>query len=202
LEKNTNREGGWRVPAFVRWPKKFKVGTVLNGIVSHQDWLPTLLAAAGEADIAEKLREGHAIGDKTDKVHIDGLDMLPYLSGEAKESPRNFFFYISDDGDILAIRMKDGKVVLMEQRAHQLMRWFEPFVKLRALKMFNSARPVRAGGREFQHLLGLGHLPRLHHLRDAGARGETDRGFREVPAAAEAGLVQPRRRDEAAGGCA
>ena len=87
-EKNTNWEGGWRVPAFVRWPAKFKAGTVLNGIVSHQDWLPTLLAAAGEPDIAAKLLDGHTIGDKTYKVHIDGFNMLPYLTGEAKESPR------------------------------------------------------------------------------------------------------------------
>jgi arylsulfatase A-like enzyme len=139
-EKNTNWEGGWRVPAFVRWPKGFKPGTVLNGIVSHQDWLPTLLAAAGEPDIAGKLREGHKAGDKTFKVHIEGMNMLPYFTGEAKESPRNFFFYISDDGDILAIRMKDWKVVLMEQSAHQLMCWFEPFVKLRAPKIFNLRR--------------------------------------------------------------
>ena len=139
-EKNTNWEGGWRVPAFVRWPNKFKPGTVLNGIVSHQDWLPTLLAAAGAPDIADRLREGHEAGGKTFKVHIDGLDMLPYLTGEVAESPRNAFFYISDDGDILAIRMKDWKVVLMEQRAKQLMCWFEPFVKLRAPKIFNLRR--------------------------------------------------------------
>ena len=139
-EKNTNWEGGWRVPAFVRWPGKIKPGTVLNDIVSHQDWLPTLLAAAGEPDIAAKLLEGHKAGGKTFKVHIDGYNMLPYLTGEAKESPRKFFFYISDDGDILAIRMGDWKVVLMEQRAKQLMCWFEPFVKLRAPKMFNLRR--------------------------------------------------------------
>ena len=139
-EKNTNWEGGWRVPAFVRWPGKFKPGTVLNGIVSHQDWLPTLLAAAGETDVAAKLHEGHKIGKKTFKVHIDGINMLPYLTGTAKESPRNFFFYMSDDGDILSIRMKDWKVVLMEQRAKQLLCWFEPFVKLRAPKMFNLRR--------------------------------------------------------------
>ena len=139
-EKNTNWEGGWRVPAFVRWPGKLKAGTVLNGIVSHQDWLPTLLAAAGEPDIAAKLREGHKAGDGTFKVHIDGLNMLPYLTGEAKESPRQFFFYISDDGDILAIRMQDWKVVLMEQLAKQLACWFVPFVKLRAPKMFNLRR--------------------------------------------------------------
>ena len=139
-EKNTNWEGGWRVPSFVRWPAKIKAGTVLNGIVSHQDWLPTLLAAAGEADIKAKLLDGYKMGDKTYKVHIDGINMLPYLSGEAKESPRQFFFYISDDGDILAIRMQDWKVVLMEQRAHQLLCWFEPFVKLRAPKLFHLRR--------------------------------------------------------------
>src|SRR5262245_7952898 len=119
-EKNTNWEGAWRVPAFVRWPGKFKAGTVLNGIVSHQDWLPTLLAAAGEPEIAAKLEKGHKAGNKTFKVHIDGKNMLPYLTGEAKESPRKSFFYISDDGDILAVRVGDWKAVLMEQRAKQL----------------------------------------------------------------------------------
>ncbi len=139
-EKNTNWEGGWRVPAFVRWPAKIKAGTVLNDIVSHQDWLPTLLAAAGETDIKAKLLDGYKAGDKTYKVHIDGIDMLPYFTGETKESPRHFFFYMSDDGDIIAIRMKDWKVVLMEQRAKQLACWFEPFVKLRAPKLFNLRR--------------------------------------------------------------
>ena len=139
-EKNTNWEGGWRVPAFVRWPARFKAGTVLNGIVSHQDWLPTLLAAAGEPDIASKLLNGHKAGGKTFKVHIDGINMLPYFAGEVTDSPRQFFFYVSDDGDILAIRMNDWKVVLMEQRAKTLACWFEPFVPLRAPKMFNLRR--------------------------------------------------------------
>jgi arylsulfatase len=139
-EKNTNWEGGWRVPAFVRWPGKIKPGTVLNGIVTHQDWLATFLAAAGEADIKEKLLEGHKIGDRTYKVCIDGFNMLPYLQGEVKESPRQGFFYISDDGEILALRIQDWKVVLMEQRATRLQCWFEPFVKLRAPKMFNLRR--------------------------------------------------------------
>ena len=139
-EKNTNWEGGWRVPAFVRWPGKFKAGTVINGIVSHQDWLPTLLAAAGEPGIKERLLKGHKAGDKTFKVHIDGFNMLPYLAGELKESPRSSFFYISDDGDIMAIRMNDWKVVLMEQRAKTLACWFEPFVSLRAPKIFNLRR--------------------------------------------------------------
>jgi arylsulfatase A-like enzyme len=136
-EKNTNWEGGWRVPVFVRWPGNIKPGSVFNDIASHQDWLPTLLAAAGEPDISEKLLEGHQVGDKTFKVHIDGYNLLPYMTGETNKGPREFFFYISDDGDILALRMNDFKVVLMEQRAKQLMCWFEPFVKLRAPKMFN-----------------------------------------------------------------
>jgi arylsulfatase A-like enzyme len=137
---NTNWEGGWRVPAFVRWPGKFKAGTVLNGLVSMQDWLPTLLAAAGEPDINAKLLNGHKAGDKTFKVHIDGLNMLPYLTGEVKESPRKFFFYMSDDGDVLALRMGDWKMVLAEQRAKTLMCWVEPFVKLRGPKLFNLRR--------------------------------------------------------------
>ena len=139
-EKNTNWEGGWRVPAFVRWPGKIEAGSVRNGIVTHQDWLSTLLAAAGEPDIKEKLLTGHQAGDKTFKVHIDGFNMLPYLMGRVEESPRKSFFYISDDGDILAIRHKDWKVVLMEQRAKTLLCWFEPFVPLRGPKIFNLRR--------------------------------------------------------------
>jgi arylsulfatase len=139
-EKNTNWEGGWRVPAFVRWPRKFKAGSVLNGIFTHQDWLATFLAAAGEPEIIDKLLNGHKIGHQTFKVHIDGFNMLPYLTGEVKESPRQSYFYISDDGDILAIRQGDWKMVLMEQRAKQLMCWFEPFVALRAPKIFNLRR--------------------------------------------------------------
>jgi arylsulfatase len=139
-EKNTNWDGGWRVPAFVRWPGKFQPGTVLNGIVSHQEWLPTLLAAAGVPDVKERLLEGYQAGDKTFNVHIDGFNILPYLMGEVDECPRKSFFYISDDGDIMAIRMGDWKVVLMEQRAKTLACWFEPFVPLRGPKIFNLRR--------------------------------------------------------------
>jgi len=139
-EKNTNWEGGWRVPAFVRWPGKIEAGSVSNGIVSHQDWLPTILAAAGEPDVKEKLLEGHKAGNKTFKCHIDGFNMLPYFTGEVDESPRDTFFYFSDDGEVIAIRHKDWKTVLMEQRAQTLMCWFEPFVKLRGPKIFNLRR--------------------------------------------------------------
>jgi arylsulfatase A-like enzyme len=139
-EKNTNWEGAWRVPAFVRWPGKFPAGTVINGIVSHQDWLPTLLAAAGEHDIKEKLLEGHKAGLKTFKVQIDGYNMLPYLKGETKETPRKFFFYVDDDGQLVALRYEDWKLVFMEQRAKQLDCWVEPFVQLRIPKIFNLRR--------------------------------------------------------------
>jgi len=139
-EKNTNWEGAWRVPAFMRWPAKIKANTVLNGIVSHQDWLPTLLAAAGEPDISAKLLKGQKVGDKTFKVHIDGQNMLPYFTGQAKESPRKSFFYINDDGQVVAIRDGDWKLVFMEQRAKQMQCWAEPFVALRLPKMFNLRR--------------------------------------------------------------
>jgi arylsulfatase A-like enzyme len=139
-EKNTNWEGGWRVPAFVRWPGKIKPGTVVNGIVTHQDWLCSFLAAAGEPNIKEKLLEGHKIGDRTYKVCIDGFNMLPYITGAVKESPRNSFAYISDDGEVMALRIGDWKMVLLEQRATKLQCWMEPFVKLRIPKIFHLRR--------------------------------------------------------------
>jgi arylsulfatase A-like enzyme len=139
-QKDTNWEGGWRVPAFIRWPGKIKPGTVLNDIVSHQDMLPTLLAAAGDPDINKKLLSGHKAGDKTFKVHIDGFNMLPYFTGQVKESPREFFFYMSDDGEVMAIRRGDWKFVLGEQRAEQLKVWMEPLNKLRLPLIFNLRR--------------------------------------------------------------
>ena len=139
-QKDTNWEGGWRVPAFIRWPGKIKPGTVLNGIVCHQDMLPTLLAIAGEPDINKKLLTGHKVGDKTFKVHIDGVNMLPYITGQVKESPRNSFFYMSDDGEVMAVRTGDWKMVLGEQRAEQMRVWMEPLDKLRLPLIFNLRR--------------------------------------------------------------
>ena len=156
--------------------------------------MPTLLAAAGEPDIAEKLLNGHQAGDKTFKVHIDGYNLLPYLTGEAKESPRKFFFYISDDGDILAIRMGDWKVVLMEQRAKQLMCWFEPFVKLRAPKMFNLRRDPFERADENSNTYWdwvISHAYLLYEMQ--AARSPADPGLRAVPATPEAGRIQSRR---------
>jgi arylsulfatase A-like enzyme len=139
-EKNTNWEGAFRVPAFVRWPRVLPAGKVINGIMAHQDWLPTILAAAGVSNIAERLLEGHTAADKTFQVHIDGHDMLPYLRGEVDESPREAFFYVSDDGELVALRYRDWKLVFMEQRAKTLALWAEPFVHLRVPKMFHLRR--------------------------------------------------------------
>jgi arylsulfatase A-like enzyme len=137
-EKNSNWEGAYRVPAMVRWPGKIKPGAVSNEIVSHMDWLPTLLAIAGEPDIKEKLKEGYKAGAKTFKVHLDGYNLLPYLTGRQPNSPRKEFFYFSDDGDLTGLRYDNWKLVFMEQRATGTLRiWAEPFVPLRVPKLYN-----------------------------------------------------------------
>jgi arylsulfatase len=137
-EKNTNWEGAFRVPGMVRWPGKIKAGSVSNQMISHMDWLPTILAAAGEPDIGEKLLVGHQAAGKTFKVHLDGYNQLPFLTGEVDKSPRIDFFYFSDDGDLLAMRYDNWKIVFLEQRLKGTMQlWAEPFVKLRIPKMFN-----------------------------------------------------------------
>ena len=137
-EKNTNWEGAFRVPEIVRWPARIAAGAVSNEIIQHHDWLPTFLAAAGEPDIVEKLKAGHTIGDTTYKVHIDGYDLLPYLTGKVDASPRQGFIYFSDDGDVLALRFDNWKAVFMEQRVQGTLQiWAEPFVTLRVPKLFN-----------------------------------------------------------------
>ncbi|SES09954.1 arylsulfatase [Pedococcus cremeus] len=138
-EKNSNWEGAYRVPAVVRWPGHIAPGTVFNGLVSHNDWFPTLLAAAGVPDIAEQLRAGADLGGAAPyKVHLDGHNQLPYLTGEVRESPRQHFFYVSDDGDLTAVRVDNWKLVFLEQRAPGTLQvWAEPFTPLRIPKMFN-----------------------------------------------------------------
>ena len=139
-EKNSNWEGAYRVPCFARWPERFPAGTVLNGIVTHQEWLPTLLAAAGEPDIVGKLKAGHQAGDKQFHVQIDGYDCLAYFTGEADACPREWFFYTNDDGSVVAIRYGDWKAVFYEQRAKTMQLWAEPFVPLRLPKLFHLRR--------------------------------------------------------------
>jgi arylsulfatase A-like enzyme len=136
-EKNTNWEGGFRVPAAVRWPGKIRESAAVNGLVSHQDWVPTLMAAAGVPDIREKLLQGYEAAGKSFKVHLDGHNMLPLLTGEAEESPRPAFLYFSDDGELVAMRYQRWKMVFAEQRAKQFMVWSNPFVQLRVPKIFD-----------------------------------------------------------------
>jgi arylsulfatase len=139
-QKDTNWEGGWRVPAFIRWPGKIKAGTVLNGIVSHIDMFPTLLAAAGDPDVTQRLLKGTKVGDKNFNVHLDGFNMLPYFTGEVKESPRQSLAYFSDDGDLMAVRIGDWKLQFAVQRAFQMNVWAEPLVKLRVPHIFSLRR--------------------------------------------------------------
>ena len=142
-EKNTNWEGGWRVPSMVRWPGHIEPGSVTNEIVHHMDWLPTYLAAAGDPSIKEKLMAGYsspAMG-RDYKVHLDGYNILPLLTGETDKSPRNEIFYFSDDGDLTALRFQDWKIMFMEQKAWGTLRaWIEPFTALRVPLIFNLRR--------------------------------------------------------------
>ena len=137
-EKNTNWEGAFRIPLLVRWPGKIAAGSISNGIVQHHDWLPTFLAMAGAPDVVDKLKKGYKAIGRTYKNHIDGFNLLPYLTGKAKESPRNFFVYFSDDGDVLGLRYDNWKIVFMEQRLEGTLGvWAEPFVRLRLPKIIN-----------------------------------------------------------------
>ena len=137
-EKNTNWEGAFRVPAMIRWPGKIQPGAVSNEIVSSLDWFPTLAAAAGEPDIKTKMLSGYKAGGKNFRLHLDGFNLLPYLTGQEAASPRKGFFYFNDDGDLVAVRGGNYKVVFMEQRREGTFAvWAEPFVTLRVPKLFN-----------------------------------------------------------------
>jgi arylsulfatase len=137
-EKNSNWEGAYRVPAVVRWPGVIPAGRVLNGIMSHNDWFVTLVAAAGDPEVAAKLRAGHELDGRTYKVHLDGFNQLDYLRGDTDSSPRQYFFYVSDDGDLTALRWDNWKFVFLEQRATGTLQvWAEPYTQLRVPKIFN-----------------------------------------------------------------
>jgi len=140
-EKNTNWEGAYRVPAFVRWPGRVKAGSVSNTIMHHMDWMPTLLAAVGEPEIKTKLLEGYRAMGRDYKVHLDGYDFLPYLTGKEKKGPRKEIFYFTDDGDLACLRYQDWKLVFLEQRATGTLKlWANPFTELRVPKIFNLRR--------------------------------------------------------------
>jgi arylsulfatase len=167
-EKATNWEGGFRVPALVRWPGKIPAGRVSNDIVAHEDWLPTLLAAAGVPDVKERLLQGHQAGAKSFKVHLDGYNQLDHLMGKGP-SARKEFFYFNDDGLLVALRYNQWKLVFAEQRAHGFDVWQEPFTRLRLPKLFS----LRADPFE-----------RADHEAIGYSRWRIDRVFALVPAQA------------------
>jgi arylsulfatase len=141
-EKNTNWEGGWRIPSMVRWPGKIPADTVSNEIMHQMDWLPTLLAAAGNETIKEDLKAGgvQAIGREY-KVHLDGYNFLPHLLGEEEDGPRDEVFYFSDTGELTALRFQDWKFIFMEQKATGTLRaWIEPWTPLRVPLITNLRR--------------------------------------------------------------
>tara|TARA_R110002110_G_scaffold415561_2_gene650923 strand:- start:139354 stop:140844 length:1491 start_codon:yes stop_codon:yes gene_type:complete len=139
-EKNTNWEGGYRVPALLRWPGNIQPGSVNNQVMSHLDWVPTFMAAAGDSQVKEKLLKGHRANGKSFKVHLDGYNFLPFLTGKQEQAPRNEFFYFSDDGLLTGARVGDWKLVFAEQRAHRFDVWRDPFVTLRIPKLFHLRR--------------------------------------------------------------
>ncbi len=137
-EKNSNWEGAYRVPEMVRWPGHIKPGTVSNEIVAHHDWLPTFLAMAGDANVKEELLKGYKVADMTYKVHLDGDNLVPYLTGQVAKGPRESFLYINDDQQVTALRYDNWKFVFLEQQAVGTLRiWANPFTPLRVPKIFN-----------------------------------------------------------------
>jgi len=143
-DKNTNWEGGWRVPAMVRWPGRIPEDEVTNEIVHHMDWLPTFATAAGNETVKEDLLDGVTVPEMAGReyrVHLDGYKILPHLTGESEESPREEIFYFTDDGDLSALRYNDWKLIFLEQKKWGTMRaWVEPFTPLRAPLLFNLRR--------------------------------------------------------------
>lgn len=151
-EKDTNWEGGWRVPCVMRWPGVIKPGQVINDVCSLQDFIPTFAAANGEPGLVEKVKKGYKIGDKTFKVHLDGENLLPFLSGKVDKSPREGFIYWSDDGDCMGMRIGRFKIVFAEQRSKGLDVWREPLSPLRVPKFFDlRADPFERGEESFKY---------------------------------------------------
>ena len=182
-QKDSNWEGGWRVPCFIRWPGTIKPGSVYNGIVSHIDMFPTLLAAAGNPDVTKQLLDGCTVGGKKFNVHLDGYNMIPYFSGQAKESPRNAIMYFSDDGDVIAVRVGDWKFNLSVQRANHDGTVGRAVREASAAAHHElAARSVRAGRLQLEHLLGLDGRSRAAAVPDAGGGGaDRSQDFEKFP---------------------
>ena len=191
-EKDTNWEGGFRVPCVMRWPGVIKPGQVINDICSLQDFIPTFAAAAGEPDLVAKVKKGYKIGDKTFKVHLDGYNLMPFLYGEEKESPRKGFLYWSDDGDLMALRVHQYKIVFLEQRSTGLSVWREPLSPMRIPKMFDlRSDPFERGEESFKYNdWFVEHVPYQYVAQAIVAR--VAREFQGVSAAPEAGELHRR----------
>ena len=196
-EKNTNWEGAFRVPLIVRWPGRITAGSVSNGIVQHHDWLPTFLAMAGAPDIVEKPKKGYQACGRVYKNHIDGVNLLPHLTGKQKESPRNGFFYISDDGDVLALRFDNWKMVFMEQRCQGTLEvWAEPLSAPPSAQALQPAhRSLRVRRRHVERVLRLVSLPRVSADGVTDPRRPVRRDLQGIPDHPEAEQVHDRRRD-------
>ena len=181
-EKNSNWEGGYRVPCVIKWPGVIKPGTIHNDIFSHEDMLPTILAAAGEPDVKEKLLKGHKAIGRDYKVHLDGYNMMPFLKGEAEESPRKEFFYWTDDGGLANLRYNRWKLVFMEQRAHGFDVWQEPLITLRVPKLFClRTDPYERADHEAE-MYNMWRFERLYHLLPGAAYvGQHLQTFKEFP---------------------
>jgi arylsulfatase len=181
-EKNTQWEGGYRVPTFIKWPGVIKPGTVVNDIGAHEDMLTTLLAAAGDKTIKEDLLKGRKIGKNTYKVHLDGYDLGPALRGEAKW-PRREFIYWTDDGQVAALRFDAWKITFLEQEAEGLEVWQKPFTVLRAPKVTNlQMDPFERA--EHENAMGFQrwYLEHMFAIAPAGGYvGEWLQSFREYP---------------------
>jgi arylsulfatase len=136
-EKNSSWEGGYRVPLVVRWPGLIEPGSRSNAIISHQDWLPTLVAAVGDPDVKEDLLDGMEANGNTYTVHLDGYNFLPVMKGEVEEPPRKEFIYFTDGGSVAALRYKRFKILFLETQAHGFKVWSEPFVPLRWPRLFD-----------------------------------------------------------------
>ena len=191
-EKATNWEGGFRVPAAIRWPGVIKPGTVSNDIFAHEDMLPTLLAAAGDPDVKEKLLKGMKVGDKTFKVHLDGYNITDALAGKAPD-PRHEFFYFNDDGSLVALRYNQWKLVFAEQRAHGFDVWQEPFVHAaRSQALQPALGSVRTGRPDRHGLRALADRPYVPARAGAAVRRAVPGHVQGIPAEPESRQLQPR----------
>jgi arylsulfatase len=182
-EKNTNWEGGYRVPTMIKWPGAIKPGTVINDIGAHEDMLLTLVNAAGGKDVAENLKKGVTIGGRSYKVHLDGYDLGPALRGETKEWPRREFIYWTDDGQVAALRYDNWKITFLEQKAHGLRVWQEPFTVLRA-PLLTNLRMDPFERAEYENAMGYQRwfMERMFLIAPAGAYvGNWLQSFREFP---------------------